>query len=509
MSAQVLSMPLARSPLAKLADGSGAGQWFVQRPATPDQWKERAVLMRGSLIDNDWLSAMRPAFGTGGAAVARLEAAAESGVVVTTGQQPRLFGGPLYTWWKALSALALADTLEKRIGMPVAPVFWAATDDSDFAEASSTVVATQDGAERITMAEPRGTGVALAQVPLGDVTEQIRRLEAAAGSASAAMVLDLVRGAYSGDATVGSAYVQLLRSILEPLGVSVLDAAHPAVRTAAHPLLVKSLERAGEIEAMLAERSRALKAAGHAAQVKLVAGRSLAFAESNGKRERIMTRDAVSAATSSAPGTLGPNVLLRPVVERSILPTVAYVGGPAEVAYFAQVTAVAEALDVAAPLVVPRWSGFVVEPRIGRILDRHGLKVEDFSDPHAVETRLARESIPPAVTEALEKLRSSVDKSIADLGSAGGEDLIPNGVLEGLERNVLHRLERLERRIAAGIKSRGTDGIRDAAIARGALFPFGSPQERSLNFVPLLARYGDELVEQLLTEIRAYIARIA
>ena len=222
-----------------------------------------------------------------------------------------------------------------------------------------------------------------------------------------------------------------------------------------------------------------------------------------------MTRDAISAATSSAPGTLGPNVLLRPIVERSILPSVAYVGGPAEVAYFAQVTAVAEALDVAAPLVVPRWSGFVVEPRIGRILDRHGLKVEDFSDPHAVETRLARESIPPAVTEALEKLRSSVDNSIADLGSAGGEDLIPNGVLEGLERNVLHRLERLERRIAAGIKSRGTDALRDAAIARGALFPLGSPQERSLNFVPLLARYGDELVEQLLTEIRTHIARIA
>ncbi|MGK2963314.1 MAG: bacillithiol biosynthesis protein BshC, partial [Gemmatimonadaceae bacterium] len=388
-------------------------------------------------------------------------------------------------------------------------VFWAATDDSDFAEASSTVLATPDGAVRITMAEPEGTGVALAQVPLGDVTEQIGLLEAAAGSASAARVLELVRSAYAGERTVGGAYVQLLRAILEPLGVSVLDAAHPAVRTAAHPLLVRSLECAGEIEATLAERSRALKVAGHAAQVKLVAGRSLAFAESNGRRERIMIRDAKSAATGSAPGTLGPNVLLRPIVERSILPTVAYVGGPAEVAYFAQVTAVAEALDVAAPLVLPRWSGFVIEPRIKRILDRHALKVEDFSDPHAVETRLARESIPQAVTEAIETLRSSVDKSIADIGSAGADDLVPNGVLEGLERNVVHRIERLERRIAAGIKRRGTDALNDAAIARGALYPFGSPQERSLNFVPLLARYGDDLVEQLLTEIRAHVARFA
>ncbi|MGK2963268.1 MAG: bacillithiol biosynthesis protein BshC, partial [Gemmatimonadaceae bacterium] len=154
MSTQVLTTPLARSPLALLADGTAAVPWFVQRPATSDEWTKRAGLMRDSLLDDDWLSALRPAFGTGGAAAARLEAAAVSGVVVTAGQQPGLFGGPLYTWWKALSALALADALEKSIGMPVAPVFWAATDDSDFAEASSTVLATPDGAVRITMAEP-------------------------------------------------------------------------------------------------------------------------------------------------------------------------------------------------------------------------------------------------------------------------------------------------------------------------------------------------------------------
>ena len=508
MNARVVSTPLARSPLAELADTGDSSQWFVQRPATPGQWKERATLMRDSLLDNDWLPALLPAFGSGSAAASRLAAAAESGVVVTAGQQPGLFGGPLYTWWKAFSALALADALEKSTGMPVAPVFWAATDDSDFAEASSTVVATHEGAERITMPEPDGTGVALSQVPLGNVEAQIRRIEAAAGSASGGRVLELVRAAYSDGRTIGGAYVTLLRSILEPLGISVLDAAHPAVRTAAHPVIVKSLERAAQIEAILAERSRELKAAGYAAQVKIVAGRSLAFAESNGRRERITVRDAKTAASDSAPGTLGPNVLLRPIVERSLIPTVAYVGGPAEIAYFAQVTAVAEALEVPAPLVVPRWSGFVLEPRIERIIARHGLKPEDFSDPHAVETRLARESIPPSVTQTVAELRSSIEKATAELGSAGSGDLIPNGVLEGLERNVRHRIDRLERRIAAGIKRRGTDALRDAAIARGALYPFGTPQERSLNFIPLLARYGDGLVEHLLIEIRAYVARL-
>jgi uncharacterized protein YllA (UPF0747 family) len=210
--------------------------------------------MRASLLHSDWLSTLRPALVSSGAAADRLERAASSGFVVTSGQQPGLFGGPLYTWWKALSALALADELEKLTGLPVAPVFWAATDDSDFAESASTVVATQDGAEVIEMTEPPGTGIALAKVTLGNLERELARLEAAAGSASSAAVLGAVRRAYSPSNTIGGAYVQLLREILHPLGISVLDAAHGSVRTAAHGLLSSSLAKAEKIEKALRNR---------------------------------------------------------------------------------------------------------------------------------------------------------------------------------------------------------------------------------------------------------------
>ena len=509
MTLRVISTPIVGSQLAQLALSREASPWFERSPSTPDGWRQRAEDVRSSLVAKDWLADLAPAFGQGGPASERLERAARSGFVVTSGQQPGLFGGPLYTWWKALSVLAFADELERQTGMPVAPVFWAATDDSDFKESATTVVATTEGAEAIEMPEPPGVGVALAQVRLGDLTRQLERLEAAAGSAPGSTVLDLARSAYSPEKSIGSAYVELLRSIVGPLGVSVIDAAHPSVRKAAHPVLIRSLERSTIIHDALESRSDDLKSSGYSAQVKIVEGRTLAFSEADGKRERIRIRDAGRVATDAEPGTLGPNVLLRPIVERSILPTVAYLGGPAEIAYFAQVTAVAHALDTKSPLVLPRWSGYVVEPRIDRILERYQLSPSDFRDPHAVESRLARASLPENIVRNIESMRSAVRDAVNGMRDGEGADLVPDGVLQGLSRNISHRLERLERRVAATVKRRGNDALRDAAIARGALYPFGHPQERALNIIPLLARYGTGLLDDVLVEVRAHAAGLA
>lgn len=482
--------------------------WFVQRPRSVDDWRTRAGLVRERLVVPDWTAALAPAIAASGQAAARLDRAAASGFVVTTGQQPGLFGGPLYAWWKALSALALADRLEAATGLPVAPVFWAATDDGDFDEASGTVVATVDGAERIEIPAATVPRVSLARIPIGDVSSQIARLAAAAGSASNARIIEIVRHAYRPGQTIGGAYVELLRSVLEPLGISVLDAAHPAVSVAAHPLLKLSLKRARDIEGALAERAQALKAAGHSPQVKLVKGRTLLFTDGSGKRERVRIADAESAS-AAPPGALGPNVLLRPVVESYILPTVAYLGGPAEIAYFAQVTAVAQALDVPAPLVLPRWSGVVIEPRIDRILQRHQLAAGDFRDSHAVETQLARDSLPTELLQRLAELRDATQQSASRLESAEGAGLVGPGVIQGLTKNFDHRVDRLERRFAASVKRKGTESLRDAAIARGSLYPFGSPQERALNFVPLYARYGDELISAVLSEASRHAAKLA
>lgn len=508
MSLELRSRPLGGSPLVELAgQPDTATDWYVPRP-DGDGWKRRVEETAAEFKGGMWLRALAPALDASGAAAERLRRAADrGGVVVTTGQQPGLFGGPLYTWFKAMSVLALADELEKRTGVPVAPVFWAATDDSDFAEASETTVSVPGGTETIGIESRSDAGPPMSAVPLGDVRVQLEAITRACGSAPNAAALDAVRAAYARGATVGDAYVRLLRALLDPLGVAVLDASHSAVRAAGRPLLRQALTKGRELEAALKDRARALKAAGHRAQVAHVAGRTLVFDNAAGARHRVRIREVESLEQESA--DLSPNVLLRPVMERAVLPTVAYVGGPAEIAYFAQVSAVADALGAKRPLIVPRWSGVIVEPHVRKILKKVRADVEDFAEPHAVETRVAREQLPSAIGRAFEKARTRVESALAELEKADAEaSVLPPTVVEGARRQLMHKLERLERRYVAATKRQGSELLTEVATARAALYPNGKPQERVLNIIPFIAKYGDEVLEGIRAKAREHAASL-
>jgi len=202
-------------------------------------------------------------------------------------------------------------------------------------------------------------------------------------------------------------------------------------------------------------------------------------------------------------------VLLRPVMERSILPTVAYVAGPGEYAYFAQVSAVASALGVPQPLAVPRWSGTVIEPHVRRALDRVRLDADDLRDAHAPEAVLARRALPSSVHAALAAVRDTVARAEAALREdAAARALVPDAAVEGATRAIAHRLERLERRYLAALKRRDDDDTRALAVARAALHPAGTRQERALNALPLVARHGPPLLEAMLAAARVHADRL-
>jgi bacillithiol biosynthesis cysteine-adding enzyme BshC len=490
----IVTEPLGGSPLAAAAvAGTTPAGWYLPRPENAAGWRARAEAARPA--DASWAARLEPAFGGLPDRLARTVAA--GGVVVTTGQQPGLFGGPVYTWSKAISALALADALERATGVPTAPVFWAATDDADFAEASVTRVAVPGGVDTLRMPSPGVEAVPMDRVPLGDVRDLLARLRAGAGSAAYEAPLAAAERAY-GDrgATVGGAYVQLLRALLGPLGIAVLDAAHPAVRAAGAPLLRRALREAPAVSAALGARERELAAAGYAPQVAAVAGLSLVFqAAPDGGKARVAEASAARAAESAADEALSPNVLLRPVMERAMLPTVAYVAGPGELAYFAQVSAVALALGATPPLAAPRWSGTVLEPHLRRLLARLELDAGALRDPHAAEGRLARAAMPPALAAALAAAREAVARSAAEIAAAAGGDAVPASVVRGWEAGGRTRVDRLERRYLAAVKRREQALMRDVATARGALWPGGVRQERALNLLPMLARQGAPLLD--------------
>ncbi|HEX8726480.1 MAG TPA: bacillithiol biosynthesis cysteine-adding enzyme BshC [Gemmatimonadaceae bacterium] len=509
---RVIAEPLGGSALSLAVQrGEFDASIVAPAPRSTPEWKAHAqAVARGA--PERWFDEVRAAFGDARGAPERLARTARAGgIVVTTGQQAGLFGGPIYTWSKALAALALADALERATGVPAAPVFWAATDDADFAEASRTYVVGNGGVACLELSAPPPVGTPMALAPLGDASPLLARLRDACGSMAYERAYAAVEDAYRASPTVGGAYVRLLRALLEPLGVAVLDASHPAVRRAGAGVHRRALEGAADVSRALAARQAWLVKHGFEPQVADVPALSTVFVYERGTKRRVPLSEA--GALANADGTeFGPNVLLRPVVERTVLPTVAYVAGPGELAYFAQVSAVAEALGAPQPVAVPRWSCTIVEPAVERALERLGAGVDDMRDTTALERRVARAAIPDGVRQALFALRGAVSEQLALLAASDAASpegaLLDSAVVEGAARQLGFRLDRLERRLAAAAKRRGSDALRDLQAARDALWPTGHRQERTLNFIPLLARYGDALWTAMRASADSYAARL-
>ncbi|HXC25185.1 MAG TPA: bacillithiol biosynthesis BshC, partial [Gemmatimonadaceae bacterium] len=293
---QVLTRDIGGAPLVKAALAHQVPEtWYAPVPTNGAEWSTAARDVANEFKNKnwDWLPQITPAFNATGPAAEQLaRVAAQGGVVVTTGQQPGLFGGPMYTWSKAFSALTLAREIERQTGIPTAPIFWAATDDADYAEASYTVVA-HNGEGCILRLPDRDSGPSMASIPLGDISAQFATLARAAGSVIDHDPLDTVKQAYSPGTTIGGAYLTLLRAVLEPLGMAVLDANHPSVRVAAEPTLRSALQNATSVRDALAGRSQAIEAAGYRAQVQPVPNLSLVFrTDPNGLRARVSLKDA-------------------------------------------------------------------------------------------------------------------------------------------------------------------------------------------------------------------------
>jgi uncharacterized protein YllA (UPF0747 family) len=499
------SLSMAAGPLVRDALAGGpAAAWYAPVPREVGAWREAAAAARAR-VRSDWHGALGGALLAHGAAAERLARAAGHGVVVTTGQQPGLFGGPAFVWHKALTALALADAIEDTTGVPCAPVFWAATDDTDFAEAATTWVASARGAEALAVTARPADDTPMALAPLGDEVTQARAaLDRHLGSVPWPPALAAGLAAYRPQATHGDAYVALLAAVLGPLGVTVLDAAHPAVGAASRAFLCAALARTSEVNAALERRAAEITTAGFPVQVPVLSALSLVFGwDDHGKRRIAADRDAAEAAGDRR---LSPNVLLRPVAEAAILPTVAYVAGPGELAYFAQVSAVAQVLDRPVPVAVPRWTGRVVERRHDEQLTGLGATVDDLRDPHHVANRVARSAIPAREAKALASLRAAIADATNSLREAGG--ILPADAVAGAERQLAWRVDRLERRIAAAIKRRDADTQRRIAALQGHYWPMGVPQDRKLNLLPWFARFGAPLVDALRDATRAHAAAI-
>ncbi len=453
------------------------------------------------------------AFGLSGRGVrARLESVLRGqGAFVTTGHQPVLLLGPLYVLYKALTAISLAAHLERTLGAPVVPLFWIASDDHDWDEVGSTTILDRSDATR-TLALPvpagrerRSVGSHILDRPGMEVLDALPDI--LPESAFTGHYLELIRDAWVEGRPVSAAFARFLAGVLGDRGYAWIDSARPEVRRAAAPFHGRLLaDWDGTLEAEAAG-ARALRAAGFEAPISCVEDALPLFFDEGGGRQRVR-RDATTTPEGwlerleAAPEGFSPNVASRPALESYLLPVAATVLGPGEIGYWSQLGPLFDALDVPLPAVQPRGAWTLVEARTRRILERNGLSPRDLAmGAEPVVERLTREARPDAVERALEGFRESIEAGTAAVGEAVAHD-VPGlrGAAGKMRKGILDAVAELSRQVDRATRERLDVRLGQVRRAGANLFPRRRPQERVLNPLSFLCRYGPELVERLARE---------
>jgi bacillithiol biosynthesis cysteine-adding enzyme BshC len=444
------------------------------------------------------------------------------GLAVITGQQTGLFGGPLFTLYKALTVVALAAELERALDRPVVPLFWMASEDHDVAEADHVQMLDRSGTlvqiRHTAWGEPPG-GFMPANLRLGpaihDTLTRVGELLPATEFTDA--LRDALAQAYTPERTLAEAFACWMTALLGETGLVLVDAADPGMKRLAAGIFRREVEEAPGTSVAIVEVSRALRAQGYPTQIEarpdgvncflLAEGRRALVRDPTGFRLRD-TGETIAPASllrmvQDSPERFSPNVALRPVVQDALFPTLAYVAGPGELAYFAQLRPVYAAFGVPMPAIVPRASLSLLDPRVAQLLDRFHLPLQDLTaEPEQLASRLLRAHLPPDLGATLAAARQGVEEIFRRLGEAvAAVDPTLQATAGQTGGHIKGHLDQLEKKAVQALKRREADTRQQIQRLRDALMPGGKLQERVYPVLPFLAKYGPAL----LTALRACI----
>jgi len=453
---------------------------------------------------------------------------------VVTGQQVGLLSGPAFTLYKALTAVKLAQWLSEQ-GLPSVPVFWLATEDHDLEEVAHTAVFDQEYnlAPLADTGEGPSPRSSVGYVKLtGQTTAALDRLEAALAEARSTgedaeasnVLLQDLRATYRPGATWGQAFGGFMARLFSRWGVVLLDPLDESIHRLAAPTYERAITRARELRERLRERSQHLIAAGYHAQVRVGDDATLLFLAHGGNRTALHQRDGeflldgadrvssadrfsstdLAARIKSRPVDVSSNALLRPIVQDSLLPTVAYVAGPSELAYLAQSHAIYAEFGRPMPAVFPRAAFTLMDRRAEKLLEKYRLSVTDaWQGEEHLNRRIAAAGFAEGWSERLDQSEQDLTRLLERLrGDIEKLDPTLLDTLNHAEEKMRYNMDRLRGKITRAALGRSELLARHAQCLLRFLAPRKELQEREIGGVYFLGRAGYGLLDRLLDQIQ-------
>ncbi|MGB2641960.1 MAG: bacillithiol biosynthesis cysteine-adding enzyme BshC [Candidatus Acidiferrum sp.] len=458
------------------------------------------------------LAEQNAAFGAGEATRENLARFANGAAVVISGQQVGLFSGPAFSIYKAVSAIQTAHELT-RAGVDSVPVFWMATEDHDLDEVRSSTWFHNGKLKRFELPGNGGAALPVGRIKLGaEVQELVNEAAGILTAAGGELVAGIFRESFRAQETYGSAFGKLFARLFAEQGLILLDPLDARLHRVAGEVLRRAVEERDALSEALLARGKELDKAGFAVQVKVTSkstllftlGTSAAGSAQEGARQAISfsggkfasgeqswSKEELVRAVEAKPEKFSPNALLRPVLQDFLLPTAAYIAGPAEIAYFAQAEVIYRKLLVRMPVILPRASYTILDAKAEKLLRRYGLKVEDvWRGSQELRRKMETASVPQALGKNFDKTVKDTEKMLAKLKKQIARlDPTLSGAVETAQKKIAFQLEKLKR------KAGKAQALKEGWIAahqeflESLLYPHKTLQSRELCFLPFLASW--------------------
>jgi bacillithiol biosynthesis cysteine-adding enzyme BshC len=499
-------------------------EFFAGNPEDPAVWRDAIARAqqhprdRAAIVDVlDAQQRKRGAPPEARAAAARLRD--PRAVAIVTGQQAALFGGPMFTLLKAITAIRLAERVRDEQGVPAIPIFWIEGEDHDWDEVKTCGVLDADmNVRRVALGDPAGAHhSAVARVQLDEsCSAAVRELEAILQTTEfSPSLIESLEKAYQPGVGMADAFGRWMETILGPRGLVLYDASDPAAKPLVAPLFVRELETAGTTARLAMAAGETLQAHGYHAQAEPHDGSVALFYLNSGRQairkagdgflvgEQTVAAASLREQARQHPEQFSPNVLLRPLVQDTIFPTACYIAGPNELGYLAQLKPVYEAFGLPMPLIQQRATATVVDANTMKFLTRHEFPIESLrAQDEAALNELLESQLPPSVEASLQDAARAIEDRVSRLAQEVAQ---VDTTLEGAARSTLTRmqddLKKLHGKVIQAAKRKDDTLRRQYHHAQTQVFPGGHPQEREISFVYFLNKYGPTLVDRLSEEI--------
>ncbi|HWX54757.1 MAG TPA: bacillithiol biosynthesis cysteine-adding enzyme BshC [Verrucomicrobiae bacterium] len=444
------------------------------------------------------------AFGAGQKTLDNIQRLRKGAPVMVTGQQVTLFGGPVFSILKVLTAVMHAEQAN------AVPVFWLATEDHDLAEVSTINLPGSDHAQKFSVSFPHIEGAPVGTIVFSDeIAAALQQVESLFGDSE---VLALLKASYRPGATFGSAFGRFYAQLFAGSGIVLLDPSDPELHRIARPVYLQAVVQWKEINDALQRRSQELENAGYHAQVKVTPSHTLCFYLQDGVRtpvrhaldgfwigERNLSDAELAAEAERCPERFSANVLLRPALQDYLLPTLAYLGGPSEVAYFAQVAVVYEKLLGKVTPVIPRMSATLVEPRQAKLLDRYHLSLQDvFHAGDKLSELLAGKALPESILRSFGLATEHVEQALTLI--AGPLEKLDPTLADAAQNSgakMRHQLQSLRDKAVRAEARKNAETQHHADELSALLFPNKELQEREVGAAYFLLKYGTGVLGKL------------